>query len=39
MKILEKSLEEKNFDECRKFDSIFKHKEYDIFKPKFIEIK
>ena len=37
-KLLEEALAIESFDMCREFDTEFKHKEYDIFKPKFTVI-
>ena len=38
LKVISKSAKEADFEEVRKWDSQFKFKEYEIFKPKFIKI-
>ena len=33
-----KSIDEVDFDKCRSFDSNFKHKEFNLFRPKYIKL-
>lgn len=39
LNLISDSIEHKDFDTCRDFDECYKHKEFTIFKPKYLKLK